>query len=600
MIKQKFKKKGFTVVELVIVIAIIAILAAVLIPTFIYLVDSANMSADQQAITAMNKQLAVAETLDVSDANSEVKAVSLSSVSSSSSSAETKNRTVYDAQHDIEEGGLNYNYTPLTKNCLVYWIKEYNRVVLYNSATAQAVYPKEYEGLSKGDKNTTWSALKDVEANITDGVLSSIGDASGDVIIPYGVTSIASTAFNGNLNITSVTIPGTVKTVSLQFNTCTNLESITFCEGVTKIDSFSFLDCKSLTKVSIPSSIEFIGTNSFTSSQIELYQEGNAKYLGNEDNPYVYLYSVDSSVTEFTIPDSVRIIRDDAFWGCNSLTSIVIPDNVVSTGVAVFKGCSSLKKVSIGSGLKIIQARTFADCTSLTDVTIGNNVQQIGDSAFNGCYNLMSITIPASVTTIGSSAFSNCYRLIEVYNLSDSINLSSPSTLTNGSLGRIYYYTTIYGQAEGYAYIYNSANTESRLTTTQDGLVLYETDDTVYVVNYIGTSSSVEINFSGTKEYVINPLAFYNCTSLTSVTIGNSVTKIGACAFVGCSNLSAVNLATTSWGFRYVGGVWSLASQFSTHAGIIYALTKQGTAQTGWTYGGGIDLEILPESTETD
>ena len=42
-------KKGFTIEELVIVISVIAILAAVLIPTFSGLVKKANSSADQQA-----------------------------------------------------------------------------------------------------------------------------------------------------------------------------------------------------------------------------------------------------------------------------------------------------------------------------------------------------------------------------------------------------------------------------------------------------------------------------------------------------------------------------------------------------------------------
>ena len=54
-------KKGFTIVELVIVIAIIAILAAVLIPTFSSIVQKANLSADQQAIRNMNTQVAVAK-----------------------------------------------------------------------------------------------------------------------------------------------------------------------------------------------------------------------------------------------------------------------------------------------------------------------------------------------------------------------------------------------------------------------------------------------------------------------------------------------------------------------------------------------------------
>ncbi len=45
---KKLNKKGFTIVELVIVIAVIAILAAVLIPTFSGVVDKANQSAALQ------------------------------------------------------------------------------------------------------------------------------------------------------------------------------------------------------------------------------------------------------------------------------------------------------------------------------------------------------------------------------------------------------------------------------------------------------------------------------------------------------------------------------------------------------------------------
>ena len=46
---RKSNKKGFTIVELVIVIAVIAILSAVLIPTFGNIVDKANQSAAEQA-----------------------------------------------------------------------------------------------------------------------------------------------------------------------------------------------------------------------------------------------------------------------------------------------------------------------------------------------------------------------------------------------------------------------------------------------------------------------------------------------------------------------------------------------------------------------
>jgi len=46
---KKTNKKGFTIVELVIVIAVIAILAAVLIPTFSGVIEAANENAAMQA-----------------------------------------------------------------------------------------------------------------------------------------------------------------------------------------------------------------------------------------------------------------------------------------------------------------------------------------------------------------------------------------------------------------------------------------------------------------------------------------------------------------------------------------------------------------------
>ena len=53
-------KKGFTIVELVIVIAVIAILAAVLIPTFSGIIAKANESADKKAVHDMNTALGIA------------------------------------------------------------------------------------------------------------------------------------------------------------------------------------------------------------------------------------------------------------------------------------------------------------------------------------------------------------------------------------------------------------------------------------------------------------------------------------------------------------------------------------------------------------
>lgn len=63
------KKKGFTIVELVIVVAVIAILSSVMIPTVAGLIEKANLSADQVAVRNMNNALAMTDGVeDIDDA----------------------------------------------------------------------------------------------------------------------------------------------------------------------------------------------------------------------------------------------------------------------------------------------------------------------------------------------------------------------------------------------------------------------------------------------------------------------------------------------------------------------------------------------------
>jgi prepilin-type N-terminal cleavage/methylation domain-containing protein len=65
---MKMNKKGFTIVELVIVIAVIAILAGVMIPTFGGVIDSANESSAKQEAQGIYKQVIIADpTLNSTD-----------------------------------------------------------------------------------------------------------------------------------------------------------------------------------------------------------------------------------------------------------------------------------------------------------------------------------------------------------------------------------------------------------------------------------------------------------------------------------------------------------------------------------------------------
>ena len=188
--------------------------------------------------------------------------------------------------------------------------------------------------------------------------------------------------------------------------------------------------------------------------------------------------------------------------------------------------------------------RAFENCTGLTSVTIGNGVTSIGDYAFYGCTGLTSIAIPDSVTSIGYRAFENCTGLTSV-------------TIGNGV-------TSI----DDYAF-YGCSNLES-ITLPFVGANLNGSSNTH--LGYIFGAGS----YSSNNQYVpqslktvvitvttsIENYAFYGCTGLTSVTIGNSVTSIGDSAFEKCTGLTSITISdsVTRIGYNAFYGCTGLTS----------------------------------------
>ncbi len=97
--------------------------------------------------------------------------------------------------------------------------------------------------------------------------------------IDMPVTSIANSAFQNNMGLTSITIPNSVTSIGTNaFYGCYNLTSVTIGGAVTSIGNYAFADCSSLTSVIIPNSVTNIGQNAFSycTSLTAVYFKGNA------------------------------------------------------------------------------------------------------------------------------------------------------------------------------------------------------------------------------------------------------------------------------------------------------------------------------------
>jgi hypothetical protein len=87
-----------------------------------------------------------------------------------------------------------------------------------------------------------------------------------------------------------------------------------------------------------------------------------------------------------TIPGSVTVIGDYAFYGCESLSSVTIPGSVKSIGYCAFARCVNLASVTMLDGVEAIGTEAFLDCENLASVTIPSSVTSIGNGAFDGYY----------------------------------------------------------------------------------------------------------------------------------------------------------------------------------------------------------------------
>ncbi len=170
----------------------------------------------------------------------------------------------------------------------------------------------------------------------------------------------------------------------------------------------------------------------------------------------------------------------------------------------------------------------------------GITVKTIDHAAFRDS-SVTSVTIPASVTEIGANAFAGCTNLTSVTYGGDWSNL----TIQSG----------------------NPAVEDAAKDAANEQLFDFEfilNNTAVVVISYKGTAADVTIpsRYKGKPVTVIDPVAFYNNSAVTSVTIPDSVTAIPDYAFGYCSQLTNISIpnSVTFIGFSAFNSCTSLKS----------------------------------------
>ncbi len=226
-----------------------------------------------------------------------------------------------------------------------------------------------------------------------------------------------------------------------------SIKEVVIGDGVTSIGDMAFYYCSNLTEVTLGDKLSSIGEQAFSYcpklTNITVSKYYNQYYstvdgvLFNKVQTELVCYPAGKQNTSYTIPSSVKTIKDYAFADCTNLTSITVSNNVTTIGNGAFEWCDSLTSIKLGNsittigydafryceGLKtvtipdkvvVIGDDAFYNCKNITEVIIGRNVATIGSGAFRYCEGLKTITIPSSVTLIESFAFDECTRISTV------------------------------------------------------------------------------------------------------------------------------------------------------------------------------------------
>lgn len=323
--------------------------------------------------------------------------------------------------------------------------------------------------------------------------------------------------------------------------------------SVTRILDYAFYNLQGITDVILPENCSiaptaFVECTGLTATDGFVIVKGIlVKYIGNDHTVTIpdsidviseYAFYENSDLEEVIFPKHLKEIGEYAFAECSSLKRIDLPYYLCTIGDCAFDGCSSLEYISISGNVKEIPFSCFSGCSSLSEVVFHEGIESVCDSAFSGCETLSELRFPYGVKKIGS-VFSGDEPVKRVY---------IPETVREiDEYGFGIQDLEWHVQNNSYAKRFAQQNTElynfTIIDTPAEIFNAKETQPDPYIcegnmlVTYLGSGVDVVTIPDDIKTVGKNAFA---SSDIKTVVIPNSVTCICADAFSNCSFLENV------------------------------------------------------------
>ena len=312
------------------------------------------------------------------------------------------------------------------------------------------------------------------------------------------------------------------------------IRSVVIRTGVTTVGSYAFSDCNNLETVEFPNTLTTIGEGAFMNSHLR----------------------------DVVIPDSVRTIESNAFAGCGMMSRLSLGSGLTTIGDFAFEWCSPSVRISEDNRAFVMEdgalfnagktklIRFFSDW--VTSYTIPTGVKEIGAGAFEGSWNLKTITIPDGVQSIRTRAFAQLWKLER---------LTIPASVTEIAVDAfLFIVCPITVAADNTAYC---SQNDALYSKNKDTLLYaagatgaFNIPNTVVTIeeNAFAESTISSVTIPNSVKTIGN-WAFSGCVNLRTVTLPASVTEIGEGVFGGCTNLTSVRIPASvktiqKWAFE--------------------------------------------------
>ena len=208
------------------------------------------------------------------------------------------------------------------------------------------------------------------------------------------MTTIGEGAFKGCTALTSVSASGCTDVAAEAFSGCASLKNVSMTNVVT-VKEKAFYGCSSLTKLTL-SKLTTLGERAFEKSGLTTFSASRLVSIGD--------YAFSGTFVNSAAFSAVTNIGANAYENCKNLTTVTF-SKAKLIGADCFVGCDNLKSASFNS-LTVIPENLFKNCAFLTSVGF-SAATEVKSYAFYGCSALTTVEL-SKITSVGDYAFYGC------------------------------------------------------------------------------------------------------------------------------------------------------------------------------------------------